>query len=770
MFIIRAQLAFIHSTLRPIKFKRSIHTTMMLFSSAKEDPYGNHEILTVNNGDAPPLLVRWYFAVNNPVSYPKEYGEMTDVKEEPPRFSGFKEEDCIKLEERYLELLKLKSNSNLKPEHENQFKIEVNEDHLFEVDITKMSMAPIYWSGAVYEIRRGTWFNKDGMPLPEDISNELEEGYLKIKPYANISVDNTSNISNPLKKIEIIATDESTLYEFKDKHKEGNKAVYDNSINAYVFNSENMGSLQIANFMKSFQIDPGLDFIKATRGYKIEAKSEPNNTISTGPDLSKLFETELTQLFGNKLFGKSTIPPHRDEDAATQTAMELEIAKDYNSNSKQSNKRKINHLVLCIHGIGQILGSKFEAASFIHTINLFRKNIQKVHKDNKTKQGEEITDDINSGIQVLPIVWRHKVDFKQDSHSLDRLPSLAQITVDEIKPMRNLIGSVLLDILLYYEPYYLKQIQHEVTNQANSILNEFKKRNPDFDGKVSIIGHSLGSVIAFDLLSSQYEDGQLHERQLDELQLDFPVDNYFAIGSPIGVFNLLRRKAIAGRNDSNINNNPAIQSYTLQPKCENFYNIFHPCDPIAYKLEPLITPSLSFIKPASLELDSFVTEVNKKFNSLTEKINTLRWDYPQQAAVSTANTLTKMVSERTEGIWKYAQAQEEEAKKELEHTQKKPKNDEAQNASTSESKKESTYELSKEEITRLTALNYKGRVDYTFDQGLLEISVLSAITAHVSYLEDINTAAFILKELLVEDKTPATKVKVTSVSDKPGSF
>ena len=37
----------------------------------------------------------------------------------------------------------------------------------------------------------------------------------------------------------------------------------------------------------------------------------------------------------------------------------------------------------------------------------------------------------------------------------------------------------------------------------NRLIKKFKERNPNFNGKVSLIGHSLGSVICYDLLSHQ---------------------------------------------------------------------------------------------------------------------------------------------------------------------------------------------------------------------------------------------------------------------------
>ncbi len=46
-------------------------------------------------------------------------------------------------------------------------------------------------------------------------------------------------------------------------------------------------------------------------------------------------------------------------------------------------------------------------------------------------------------------------------------------------------------------------IMSEVASEMNRMFELFKKRNPSFDGGVSLVGHSLGSVILFDLLGHQ---------------------------------------------------------------------------------------------------------------------------------------------------------------------------------------------------------------------------------------------------------------------------
>ena len=65
-------------------------------------------------------------------------------------------------------------------------KVAVNEDFLFDVDIGERELSPAYWLGPIYEVRRGSWFYQEGStlrPCEENLAAQLEEGYLKIKPW-----------------------------------------------------------------------------------------------------------------------------------------------------------------------------------------------------------------------------------------------------------------------------------------------------------------------------------------------------------------------------------------------------------------------------------------------------------------------------------------------------------------------------------------------------------------------------------------------------------
>ncbi|XP_065071105.1 phospholipase DDHD2-like [Rhopilema esculentum] len=62
-------------------------------------------------------------------------------------------------------------------------------------------------------------------------------------------------------------------------------------------------------------------------------------------------------------------------------------------------------------------------------------------------------------------------------------------------------------------------------------------------------------------------------------KLSFEPVNMFALGSPIGLFVTVRGVTSFGIN------------FKL-PTCNSFYNIFHPYDPVAYRIEPLVNPTI----------------------------------------------------------------------------------------------------------------------------------------------------------------------------------
>jgi hypothetical protein len=190
----------------------------------------------------------------------------------------------------------------------------------------------------------------------------------------------------------------------------------------------------------------------------------------------------------------------------------------------------------------------------------------------------------------------------------------------------------------------------------NRIYTLFKQRNPNFNGKVSFLGHSLGSAIMFDILCNQRvsqqpsrsNSGRHQQRESHEIQLVFDVEDFFAIGSPIGLFQMLKGRTIAARKTPNMKpaqtpfgdiDDPFISSSTLSgstkknsgyfeittssPKCQRVFNIFHPTDPISYRLEPLISPVMAGLKPQPLPYTKkgiFGTPVGQGFSGIGQRV------------------------------------------------------------------------------------------------------------------------------------------------------
>lgn len=242
--------------------------------------------------------------------------------------------------------------------------------------------------------------------------------------------------------------------------------------------------------------------------------------------------------------------------------------------------------------------------------------------------------------------WRHLLDFpyrgvRQNRKELDltdadaleddAYPSLSDITLDSVPAVRNLISDLAMDVLLY-QSGYCEHISNIVIQECNRILQLYQKQNPSFKGSVSFIGHSLGSAIIFDILCHQpgstkqnSTKGMAQESDDPTLKnakantFDFECEEFFCLGSPIALFQMLKGKTIGGysaldpRNRKNAldveidldmpgpghgpDDNPAIMS---TPKCRDLYNIFHPSDPVSYRIEPLISPAMATLKPQPL--------------------------------------------------------------------------------------------------------------------------------------------------------------------------
>lgn len=614
-------------------------------------------------------------------------------------------------------------------------KVSVNEDYLFDVEIETRELSPAYWLGPVYDVKRGTWFSVDGDPCDEHLATQLEEGYLKVKPWrfakpqekrsasqprtrpVSLTMkvdddyrkelgklnhrDSTSNPVTPKSSFDNLraragkdapshpnlapdaampSDDNTRSYRLFGSHM-NSVVTYQDDETAYIL-TDDMWSRMGSTLYQKFAGAAHYAGQKYVRGYvdparkkeakaaragtgKKEAERPVTPSLAYGSDNGKQgsetasdmesdgeergresspsetrrknLERQISSLIVSTQAGDS----ERQEEEVRKRE-EKEMREDYKDQNKGEQGREIEHLLLVTHGIGQRLGMRMESVNFVHDVNSLRKSLKAVYSNSPDLQA--LNSDVdketkNSRIQVLPICWRHLLDFPKQSlrhnrkeHDLGDLdfddhdyPNLEDITVEGVPAVRNLLTDLALDILLYQSPAYKGHISRIVVKELNRIYRLFKERNPSFTGKISLVGHSLGSAIMFDILCQQKDprsrptqSTKARRATEDGLKLDFEVEDFYALGSPIGLFQMLKGRTIAARPSASYVSpqTPAsplddpfssdaerdrINDIILSsPLCKQLFNIFHPTDPISYRLEPLISPAMSSLKAQPL--------------------------------------------------------------------------------------------------------------------------------------------------------------------------
>ncbi|KJE93464.1 DDHD domain containing 2 [Capsaspora owczarzaki ATCC 30864] len=295
----------------------------------------------------------------------------------------------------------------------------------------------------------------------------------------------------------------------------------------------------------------------------------------------------------------------------------------------------IEGLVFVIHGIGSACDLQLRALP--DCVDDMRANSAAFQKTHFSAQ--------RGRVELIPIEWHDALHLHRD---VDK--KLQNISLDTIRKLRELVNDTVLDVMLFTSPVYAQVIIDRVAAELNRLHALFIARNPTFKGKVCLFGHSLGSCIGFDLLAHQpllgtheaapsdatggvpttvgAEDADArHPRNLvDSLnsvlepsspralsnclscehnhhnhnqrshglghvsvgvhypRLNFACDAMFGAGSPMGMFLTVRGHDHIGRH------------YQL-PTCPKYFNIFHPFDPVAFRMEPIIDPQFTDVKP-----------------------------------------------------------------------------------------------------------------------------------------------------------------------------
>ncbi|XP_026527117.1 phospholipase DDHD2 [Notechis scutatus] len=610
----------------------------------------------------------------------------------------------------------------------------------YDVHLKKRVRYAVYWEEAESEVRRCTWFykgDKDNryIPYPENFSEQLEDTYM-------ICV---------------------TLDEWKKKLESPNREVI------ILHNPKLMVHYQPVTVTDDWGVSP--------------AEQGRPRTVKRGVD------------------NISVEIPHGEPT-------------------------QIDHLVFVVHGIGPACDIRFR--SIVQCVNDFRSvslNMLSAHFK-KAQEQQQI-----GRVEFIPVNWHSTLHTGVDVN-------LERITLPSINRLRHFINDTILDVFFYNSSTYCQTIVDTVASEMNRLYLLFLERNPDFKGGVSIAGHSLGSLILFDLLTNQKwtPDEQEKKEGLQRLVMDQEVNKsmkdilaeldlseYYAVfekekmdnralalctdkelkemGIPLGprikILHYLRKRSnyktlrltsgaaeeggdanqetsamptcaetscrhpgvVTGQVSANYPQliyNPQIffafgspigmfltvrgvnridPTYTL-PTCKGFFNIFHPFDPVAYRIEPMIVPDVEFEpmllphhkgrKRMHLELKEGLTRMSMDLkNNLLGSLRTAWQSFTRTSLPAVEAGATGDVE------------QESEAEPSME---KQP-----------EEKPEEPTTSAKEDLPPVNVglLNGGHRIDYVLQEKPIESfnEYLFALQGHLCYWESEDTVLLLLKEI-----------------------
>ncbi|ESN94061.1 hypothetical protein HELRODRAFT_193825 [Helobdella robusta] len=569
-------------------------------------------------------------------------------------------------------------------------------------------------------------------------------------------------------------------------------------------------------------------------------------------------------------------------------------------NIPKDERANVDHLVFIVQGFKPMFGvNNRKVTEYADDFRQIADQMLTGHFEKPINEG------VVGRVEFIPITWSHD-QYRNDVTNVDN--KLRSITLPRINKLRTFTNETLLDILFFTSPSHAQKTATELTDKLNLTFDLFKSRHPQFKGGVSIIGHGIGSLIVYDLLSNQgegnidsavnnqpivshlvstnqhnanpvvnnidgkvkppsfmtleevmgklnlkdYEDVFMREkidvsslllltdsdikeiglplgprkkiqefikeqkdkefleksevkenrRQQQQMQqldlftqstttttatstqfqfttdklndqnykgidiqqlnyplLNFKLSNFFAFGSPVALLLALRGVHSLG------------DEYKL-PTCPGYYNIFHPYDPLAYRMEPLVlpqVPSKAVLIPhhkgrkrLHLELKESLARIGfdikqrivESFRSTWRTINNLAATYRGGAGVS-----TPAISSPAE-----LKINDEDVDSEVRNvlTEIQQQADDAGSVVTSS--------VADEMDLPIGALNQGRRIDFVLQEKPIEIfnDYLFALASSSCYWQSEDTALLMLKEIYLEMGLVPHKPGMPILPSQPG--
>ncbi|GMI46874.1 hypothetical protein TrCOL_g2544 [Triparma columacea] len=410
-------------------------------------------------------------------------------------------------------------------------------------------------------------------------------------------------------------------------------------------------------------------------------------------------------------------------------------------------------VIYVIHGIGEQVWSKDNAVakSLIKQCDDARVKMHRLQLERYSRLSRRwekcgkvgVKPLMERRVEVIPVcwyeVWHTGTDVKR---------SVESVTLPGVPIVRTIANSIILDVIMYMEEKLRKKVLAHVSREITDTYKGYKERNPGWGGDMAIVGHSLGSVIAWDIADRYMEEqGRKIKQQSSPAfaaasppaapsaepqhsanppippppnpppipSLPTTPQSIFLLGSPVGLFLSIRgsHPTMAGRG-------------SLYAGSTAFYNVIHGSDPVSYRIEPLLLPPGDVCPSPEYVPSSSGNFLNKR--------GLLPHNHAEKT-VAEAKNKVRMVGKIAQGFLNgitgnvaLAESETGEEGDDGGGVMKGGGGDES----------EAKFRICE---------GGNDRVDWILQAGVLESELLSALTAHNGYLENRDVLEFIGKRL-----------------------
>ncbi|KAF7546734.1 hypothetical protein G7Z17_g8222 [Cylindrodendrum hubeiense] len=509
--------------------------------------------------------------------------------------------------------------------------IAVGVSRLHMVSLPMLQMKPIYWSPVndVAVVMRATWFYRDTMlPIPAAVANQLEAGFQELKPW-------TETWSDEIR----CAIDVGPLGEEKVSHRlwpkdseftsEYDDGVIENTISSDQFCAArcSRGEAAAEGTIETTSMDKAespnhpfsnyhVIYKNPTQAFLLKPSLKPSayygrrpvwkivKGLTVGVPVVRGFDRNAWERIHHKRKA-----PNKPGVSAADESHESTGQGVCSACKAEKERGQVTDLVLVAHGIGQKFAERVESYHFTHAVSGFRRA---VNMELQSSIVQEVLREGQNGLMILPLNWRTGLSFEdggpmREEDKAAYTPDgfgLKDIEPDTIPAVRSMISDVMFDIPFYMSHHKGKMIK-ALVSEANRVYRLWCRNNAGFaeNGRVHLIGHSLGSAMALEVLSHQPTMVPKIDLSLKDPEtrfFEFDTANLFLAGSPAGFFLLLERGTLMprrgrmkpGADSSDIVANGVVgEAGTFGCLAvENIYNVLAKEDPIAYLLNGAVDP------------------------------------------------------------------------------------------------------------------------------------------------------------------------------------